>query len=87
MNFRFSPNDFTQLSDITLDSNSNMAEIISKQYLTTSNEPIQNKENTTDVDYSMATHNYMVKHGLLVQKDQQNNILDVDRLRNVPKLM
>ena len=79
--------DYTSTSvDITLDAHANMADLISQQYVTptqlvTTATTLDNK-----VDYSMATCQYLQRHGLLNDK-QSEPVLDVNRLKQLPKLL
>ena len=74
----------SQLSEVTLDTHSNLADIITQQYTMPSN---SSKENSSNIEYSVATQNYLTKHGLVEPRPPTAKILDIQRLRNVPKLI
>ena len=76
------PNDFSQLTEVTIDSHSNLADMISQKYTST---PNKDDNSTAAVEYSMATQQYLTKHGLFESKPAK--ILDIERLRNIPKLI
>ena len=68
------------------DAHANMADLISQQYVTPT-QPVATATTLTDkVDYSIATCEYLQRHGLL-NEEHSEPVLDVTRLKQLPKLL
>lgn len=79
--------DYTSTSvDMTFDTHANMADLISQQYVTPT-QPVAMTTTLDDkVDCSMATYQYLQRHGLL-SGEHSEPVLDVTRLKQLPKLL
>lgn len=73
----------TSSVDVTFDTQANMAEIITQRYLSPENSVAMTTQESTVMDYSMNTHHYLSKHGLT----NRENILDIKKLKSLPKLL